>query len=41
MWTASAIALEKVLCYVLSKTDFQVILSDENTKEYLLKKLAL
>ena len=39
--TASAIALEKVLCYVLSKTDFQMILSDENTKEYLLKKLAL
>ena len=39
--TASAIALEKVLCYVLSKTDFQIILSDEATKEYLLKKLAL
>ena len=41
MRTASAIALDKVLCYVLSKKDFQVILSDENTKEYLLKKLAL
>ena len=39
--TASAMALEKVLCYVLSKDDFQMILSDDNTKEYLLKKLAL
>ena len=39
--TASAMALEKVLCYVLSKADFQVILNDDNTKEYLLKKLAL
>ena len=39
--TASAIALEKVLCYVLSKNDFQVILNDENTREYLLRKLAL
>ena len=39
--TASAMALEKVLCYVLSKSEFQVILNDNNTKEYLLKKLAL
>ena len=39
--TASAVALEKVLCYVLSKSDFQVILNDENTREYLLRKLAL
>ena len=39
--TASAMALEKVICYVLSKNEFQVILSDNNTKEYLLKKLAL
>ena len=39
--TASAIALEKVLCYVLSKNDFQVILNDDNTREYLLRKLAL
>ncbi len=39
--TASAMALEKVLCYVLSKSEFQVILNDDNTKEYLLKKLAL
>ena len=39
--TASAMALEKVLCYVLSKSEFQVILNDDTTKEYLLKKLAL
>ena len=39
--TASAMALEKVLCYVISKSEFQVILKDDNTKEYLLKKLAL
>ena len=39
--TASAMALEKVLCYVLSKSEFQVILSDNNTREYLMKKLAL
>ena len=39
--TASAMALEKVTCYVLTKNEFQVILSDNNTKEYLLKKLAL
>ena len=39
--TASAMALEKVLCYVLSKSEFQVILNDNNTKEYLMKKLAL
>ena len=39
--TASAVALEKVLCYVLSKSEFQVILNDDNTKDYLLRKLAL
>ena len=41
MRTASAKALEKVFCYVLSKSDFQLILNDDNTREYLLKKLAL
>ena len=41
MRTASAVALEKVLCYVLSKNEFQVILNDENTRDYLLRKLAL
>ena len=41
MRTASAVALEKVLCYVLSKNEFQVILTDVNTREYLLRKLAL
>ena len=41
MRTASAVALEKVLCFVLSKNEFQVILNDTNTREYLLRKLAL
>ena len=39
--TASAMALDKVLCYVLSKSEFQVILQDDTTKEYLMKKIAL
>ena len=39
--TASAIALEQVNCYVLSKKEFQIILKDDTTKAYLLKKLAL
>ena len=39
--TASAMALDKVLCYVLSNAEFQVILNDNNTREYLLKKLSL
>ena len=39
--TASAMALEKVLCFVLSRNEFQIILNDSNTREYLLKKLAL
>ena len=39
--TASAMALDKVLCYVLSKGEFQVILQDDTTKEYLMKKIAL
>ena len=39
--TASAMAIEKVICYVLSKSEFQVILQDDTTKEYLMKKIAL
>ena len=39
--TASAMALDKVICYVLSKSEFQVILQDDTTKEYLMKKIAL
>jgi cGMP-dependent protein kinase len=38
--TASAIAEEKVICYVIYKKEFDMILSDSNTREYLLKKLA-
>ena len=39
--TASAIAEDKVICYVIYKKEFDMILKDENTREYLLKKLAL
>ena len=39
--TASAMAVDKVICYVLSKSEFEVILQDDTTKEYLMKKLAL
>ena len=39
--TASAMALDKVICFVLSKSEFQVILQDDTTKEYLMKKIAL
>ena len=39
--TASAIAIGKVYCYIISKTDFNLILTDDTTKEFLLKKLAL
>ena len=39
--TASAMALDKVLCYVLSNAEFQVILNDNTTREYLMKKLSL
>jgi len=39
--TASAIAEEKVICYVIEKKEFDMILKDDNTRQYLLKKLAL
>ena len=39
--TATATAEEKVICYVIYKKEFDMILSDTNTREYLLKKLAL
>ena len=39
--TATAIAEDKVICYVISKNEFDIILKDNNTREYLLKKLAL
>ena len=40
--TATVIALDaKVVCYVLSKEDFDVIITDENTKAYLLRKISL
>ena len=39
--TASAVAIEQVICYVLSKSEFQIILKDDTTKEYLKKKIAL
>ena len=39
--TASAIAEDKVICYVINKKEFDMILNDDNTRQYLLKKLAL
>ena len=39
--TATATAEEKVICYVIYKKEFDMILSDSNTRDYLLKKLAL
>ena len=40
--TATVIAVgKKVVCYILSKEDFSLILTDENTKKYLIKKLSL
>jgi len=38
--TASAVAEDKVICYVIYKKEFDMILSDSNTREYLLRKLA-
>ena len=40
--SATVIAVgKKVVCYVLLKDDFSLILNDENTKNYLIKKLSL
>ena len=40
--TATATAVEdKVICYVIYKKEFDMILCDSNTREYLVKKLAL
>ena len=39
--TATATAIDKVICYIITKSDFNLIFSDKNTKDFLLKKLAL
>ena len=39
--TASAIAEDKVICYAINKKEFDMILKEPKTREYLLKKLAL
>ena len=39
--TASAIAEDKVICYVIYKKEFDMILKEPKTRQYLLKKLAL
>ena len=39
--TASAIAVDKVICYAINKKEFDMILKEPKTREYLLKKLAL
>jgi cGMP-dependent protein kinase len=39
--TATVTAIDKVVCYCLSRTEFDFILDDKTIKNYLLKKLAL
>ena len=39
--TATVTSIDKVVCYALSKTDFDIILTDKNMKNHLLKKFAL
>ena len=39
--TTTVIAIGKVICYVLLKNDFDIILNDQKMKNYLLKKFAL
>jgi cGMP-dependent protein kinase len=39
--TATCTALEKVICYVIYKKEFDLILSNSKTRDYLLKKIAL
>ena len=39
--TTTATAEDKVICYVIYKKEFDMILKDDNTRQYLLKKLAL
>ena len=39
--TATATAEEKVICYVIYKKEFDMILCDPNTRDYLLKKISL
>jgi cGMP-dependent protein kinase len=39
--TATVTAIDKVVCYCLSRTEFDFILDDKAIKNYLLKKLAL
>ena len=39
--TATVTAIDKVVCYLLFKTDFDVLLKEQNVKNYLLKKFAL
>ncbi|MCQ2819431.1 MAG: cyclic nucleotide-binding serine/threonine-protein kinase [archaeon] len=39
--TATVTALEETVCYVIKKSEFDVVLSDKNIKEILMKKIAL
>jgi len=39
--TATVTSIDKVVCYELSKSDFEIILDDKNMKNFLLKQLAL
>ena len=39
--TATVTAIEKTVCYGLSKTEFEMIIDDKNIKNFLIKKLSL
>ena len=39
--TATVTSLEKCVCYALSKNEFEMIINDNNIKNYLIKKLSL
>jgi cGMP-dependent protein kinase len=39
--SATVTAIDKVVCYILSKSEFDLILDDKTIKDYLIKKLAL
>ncbi len=39
--TATVTAIEKCVCYALSKSEFEMIINDNNIKNYLIKKLSL
>ena len=39
--TATATAIDNVVCYIIAKNEFDIILTDKGTRDYLLNKLIL